>query len=84
VLLVLLATAVVAVVILVWPDGGQALSPGRASWAMTPGAVNPDVTQGTIAETICRRLGPQFAGRAERLDLGIDASKAEVARRARG
>ena len=54
-LLVLLATALVAVVILVWPGGGQALSPGRASWAMTPGAVNPDVTQGTIAETICRR-----------------------------
>jgi hypothetical protein len=27
----------------------------RASWLLTPGALNPDVTQATIAATICRR-----------------------------
>lgn len=27
----------------------------RASWRLTPGVLNPDVTQATIAETICRR-----------------------------
>jgi hypothetical protein len=27
----------------------------RASWALTPGVLNPDVTQATIATTICRR-----------------------------
>jgi len=26
-----------------------------ASWTLTPGVVNPDVTQSTIATTICRR-----------------------------
>ena len=26
-----------------------------ASWTLTPGVVNPDVTQATIASTICRR-----------------------------
>ena len=26
-----------------------------ASWTLTPGVVNPDVTQATIATTICRR-----------------------------
>src|SRR3954468_9672531 len=26
-----------------------------ASWTRTPGVVNPDVTQATIADTICRR-----------------------------
>ena len=26
-----------------------------ASWTLTPGVVNPDVTQATIAATICRR-----------------------------
>ena len=55
VILLLAAVAVVAVGILVWPHGGQALSPDRASWTLTPGVVNPDVTQASIAETICRR-----------------------------
>src|SRR6266508_2054509 len=32
-----------------------ALSPQRASWTLTPGVVNPAVTQGTISSTICRR-----------------------------
>ncbi len=35
--------------------GRPKLSPDRASWALTPGVVNPDVTQESIAETICRR-----------------------------
>jgi len=30
------------------------LSPDRASWTLTPGVVNPDVTQETIGDTICR------------------------------
>jgi hypothetical protein len=51
----LLAAATLAVAVLAWPRGGQTLSPGRASWSLTPGVVNPDVTQATIAETICRR-----------------------------
>lgn len=29
------------------------LAPGRASWMLTPGVANPDVTQETISETIC-------------------------------
>ena len=55
VLLLFAAAAVAALGILVWPHGGQALSPGRASWTVTPGVVNPDVTQASIGETICRR-----------------------------
>src|SRR4051812_18214428 len=31
------------------------LSPDRASWTLTPGALNPDVTQATITDTICTR-----------------------------
>jgi hypothetical protein len=34
--------------------GGPKLSPARASWVLTPGVANPDVTQETIAETICK------------------------------
>jgi hypothetical protein len=30
------------------------LSPIRASWRLTPGVANPDVTQATIHETICK------------------------------
>jgi len=55
VLLLLVAAAVFAVAVLAWPRGGEALSPARASWTLTPGVVNPDVTQASIAETICRR-----------------------------
>jgi hypothetical protein len=32
-----------------------ALSPERASWRLTPGVVNPDVTPSSLADTICRR-----------------------------
>jgi hypothetical protein len=35
--------------------GRPKLSTGRASWTLTPGVVNPDVTPSTIHETICRR-----------------------------
>jgi hypothetical protein len=35
--------------------GRPKLSPGRASWTLTPGVVNPGVTPSTIHETICRR-----------------------------
>jgi hypothetical protein len=35
--------------------GGTGTSPLRASWSLTPGALNPDVTQATIGATICRR-----------------------------
>jgi hypothetical protein len=34
--------------------GGPGLSPNRASWTLTPGALNPNVTQATIAATICK------------------------------
>jgi hypothetical protein len=33
--------------------GPPPLSPDRASWKLTPGVANPDVTQATIEETIC-------------------------------
>jgi hypothetical protein len=37
--------------------GGKApvLSPERASWTLTPGVVNPEVTQENIAGTICKQ-----------------------------
>ena len=54
VLVLLVAAAVLALVVLVRPHSGDALSPGRASWSVTPGVLNPDVTQATIRETICR------------------------------
>ena len=34
--------------------GGAKLSPDRASWILTPGVANPDVTQETIEDTICK------------------------------
>jgi hypothetical protein len=34
-------------------SGRPPLSPDRASWILTPGVANPDVTQETIGETIC-------------------------------
>jgi hypothetical protein len=55
ILVLLVAAAALAAAVLVWPRGSQALSPGRASWTTTPGVLNPDVTQASIAETICRR-----------------------------
>ena len=34
--------------------GGVAAPPVLASWQLTPGALNPDVTQATIGDTICK------------------------------
>jgi hypothetical protein len=36
-------------------SGRPKLSPERASWILTPGVVNPDVTQATIRPTICKQ-----------------------------
>jgi hypothetical protein len=48
-----------ALVVLALPrcSGGRSKQPAvlRASWRLTPGALNPDVTQSTIAATICRQ-----------------------------
>jgi len=48
------AVAIAATALPLFPSG----PPGvvlRASWALTPGVLNPDVTQATIGGTICRR-----------------------------
>ncbi len=49
-----LAAAAVLAVITFHGGGSDALSPQRASWDLTPGAVNPDVTQATIGDTVCK------------------------------
>ncbi len=55
-LLLALAAAVVLAAVVGWPSlHADALAPARASWTMTPGVLNPEVTQATIAETICRQ-----------------------------
>jgi len=48
-----LAAAAVLTVLAFRTAGEPALSPYRASWELTPGALNPDVTQSTIGATIC-------------------------------
>ena len=53
-----LAAAVVAVLLLALARCGarrERLASGRASWTLTPGALNPQVTQRTIGATICVR-----------------------------
>ncbi len=55
-LAVLVASTVLAVGLLGGFGSGSSppvLSPDRASWRLTPGVANPDVTQETIGETIC-------------------------------
>jgi hypothetical protein len=56
--LVLLALAAAAVAAaLLHGSGGSGGSSGpvvQASWSLTPGVLNPDVTQATIRTTICR------------------------------
>jgi hypothetical protein len=42
-----------AAVLLVWRGGSAHAPTVRASWTLTPGVLNPDVRQETIAETIC-------------------------------
>ncbi|MGZ8686987.1 MAG: hypothetical protein ACXWZP_01020 [Gaiellaceae bacterium] len=53
-ILLALAAAVVLAAVVAWPSfhteaGGAA----PASWTLTPGVLNPDVTQATIGQTIC-------------------------------
>ena len=53
---VVAASLVLLLVLLTTRHGSRAMqSPVRASWTLTPGVVNPDVTQATIAATICAR-----------------------------
>jgi hypothetical protein len=50
-----LAALVVAVTVLHRSGGSGRSGPVvRASWSLTPGVVNPDVTQATIRSTVCR------------------------------
>lgn len=52
-----LVAAILAVVgWILFPRGSSAPKQGvvRASWALTPGALNPDVTQASIGATICK------------------------------
>ena len=53
-LLALAMLVVLALAVARWTDGGPELSPDRASWTLTPGVLNPDVTQAAIATTICK------------------------------
>ena len=56
-LLVVAGVAALVIGLLGGFGGGRhrpALSPDRASWSVTPGVENPDVTQETIGQTICR------------------------------
>lgn len=43
----------VALVVLLWPRGHRAATPYYADPALTPGALNPAVTQATVGSTIC-------------------------------
>ena len=52
---VLAGVAVLGLFLLLGSRRGPTLSPDRASWTLTPGVLNPQVTQNTIAETICVR-----------------------------
>ncbi len=51
----LAGAAVVAATALPRCSGGAKTVAVRASWALTPGVLNPAVTQATIRTTICRR-----------------------------
>jgi len=53
--LVLLALAAAIVVVTLLRPSHPGRSAIRASWTLTPGVLNPDVTQATIGATICRR-----------------------------
>ena len=54
--LVLLALAAVLVVLVLRGRGSSGPAPRvlRASWTLTPGVLNPAVTESTLASTICR------------------------------
>ena len=49
----LAAAAALTLFLLLGARGGPELLPERASWTITPGALNPEVTQATIRQTIC-------------------------------
>ena len=50
-----LALLVAAVAVTRCTGGGAGRAVVRASWTLTPGVLNPAVTQATIGSTICRR-----------------------------
>jgi hypothetical protein len=52
---VLAVLGVAFAVFAVWRNAQGRVARMTASWTSTPGVVNPDVRQETIAETICRR-----------------------------
>jgi hypothetical protein len=52
--LVALAFAVAASALVRCSGGGSPRAVVRARWDLTPGVLNPSVTQATIADTICR------------------------------
>jgi len=52
-LLVLVVAAIVVLAVATELQRPQSPAPGRASPVLTPGALNPDVTQATIGSTIC-------------------------------
>jgi hypothetical protein len=49
------AAAVAATAVPRCSGGAPGRAVVRASWRLTPGVVNPDVTQATLAATVCRR-----------------------------
>jgi hypothetical protein len=53
----LLAIALAVVAVVVFERAGSSPKQGvvRASWTMTPGALNPAVTQASIRSTICKK-----------------------------
>jgi hypothetical protein len=53
-IVLLLAAAAVAATALPRCSGGGARQIVRASWALTPGVLNPAVTQANIASTVCK------------------------------
>jgi len=53
-MLLLVALALVFLALRGCAPRAPTLSPQRASWAITPGVVNPDVTPATLVSTICR------------------------------
>ena len=50
---VLLLAALAAAIVLFWPRPHRVATPYYADAALTPGALNPAVTQATIGSTIC-------------------------------
>jgi hypothetical protein len=54
-LVLLVAAALAAASALPRCSGPAGRTVVRASWALTPGVLNPDVTQATIGTTICRK-----------------------------